>query len=202
MGQIVIEPVKNIEIPEAAVLLSRAFVPTHVVAAVYQGKSEEQRRCPEAIFKILLEGMHGKVLLAKDNHEMVGVMRMVEWPHCQLSPLQSQKLLPFMIIAARGSSFQTLRFRSTWAKHDPKQPHWHLGPLGVLPEKKGQGIGSQLLEYFCEYVDQFDQASYLETEQLKNVRLFERFGFSVTKEVPVLGVPSWLMWRPSRHDML
>lgn len=127
---------------------------------------------------------------------------MVEWPHCQLSPLQNEKLLPFMIIAARGSSFQTLGFRSTWEKHDPKQPHWHLGPLGVLPEKRGRGIGSQLLEYCCEYVDQFDQASYLETEQLKNVHLFERFDFSVTKEVPVFGVPTWLMWRPSRHDML
>ncbi len=60
MGQIVIEPAKNIEIPEAAVLLSRAFAPTPVVAAVYQGKSEEQRRSPEAIFKILLEGVHGQ----------------------------------------------------------------------------------------------------------------------------------------------
>lgn len=160
MGQIVIEPAKNIEIPEAAVLLSRAFAPTPVVATVYQGENEKQCR-PEAIFEILL-----------------------------------------MIIAARGSSFQTLRFRSTWEKHDPKQPHWHLGPLGILPGEKGQRIGTQLLEYFCEYVDQFDQASYLETEQLKNVRLYERFGFSVTKEVPVLGVPSWLMWRPSRHDML
>jgi len=201
MGQIVIEPAKNIEIPEAAVLLSRAFAPTPVVATVYQGENEKQCR-PEAIFEILLGGMHTQVLLAKDNHEMVGVMSMVEWPHCQLSPLQSRKLLPFMIIAACGSSFQTLRFRSTWAKHDPKQPHWHLGPLGVLPEKWGQGIGSQLLKYFCEYVDQFDQASYLETEQLKNVRIYERFGFSVTKEVPILGVPTWLMWRPSRHDML
>ena len=103
MGQIVIEPAKNIEIPEAAVLLSRAFMPKPVVAAVCQRKSEKQRRCPEDIFKILLEGMHCQVLLAKDNHEMVGVMSMVEWPHCQLSPLQSRKLLPFMIIATRGS---------------------------------------------------------------------------------------------------
>lgn len=71
MRQIVIEPAKNIEIPEAAILLSRAFMPTPVVAAVCQGKSEKQRRSPEAIFKILLEVMHGQVLLAKDNHKMV-----------------------------------------------------------------------------------------------------------------------------------
>ncbi len=93
-----------------------------------------------------------------------------------------------------------LNYLSIWAKHDPKQPHWHLGPLVVLPERQGQGIGSRLLERFCGYVDQHGAAAYLETDKPGNVRLYERFGFSVTGEAPVYGTPTWFMWRPARRE--
>ncbi len=82
-----------------------------------------------------------------------------------------------------------------WAKLDPKQPHWHFGPFGVLQERQRQGIGSQLLTYFCEHVDRLGAAAYLETDKPGNVRLYQRFGFEVTSEAPVLGVPNWFMWR-------
>ena len=85
-------------------------------------------------------------------------------------------------------------------KHDPKQPHWHLDPLGVLPERQGQGIESRLLQYFCERVDQCGVPAYLETDKPENVRLYERFSFSVTGEAPVYGVPTWLMWRSSHRE--
>ncbi len=85
-----------------------------------------------------------------------------------------------------------------WAKLDPKQPHWHFGPFAVLPERQGQGIGSQLLTYFCEHVDRLGAAAYLETDKPENVRLYQRFGFEVTSEKPVLGVPNWFMWRSPR----
>lgn len=64
-----------------------------------------------------------------------------------------------------------------------------------------RGIGSQLLEQFCRHVDQTGQAAYLETDKSENVRLYERFGFSVTKEVRLLGARTWFMWRPQRQDI-
>jgi GNAT superfamily N-acetyltransferase len=89
---------------------------------------------------------------------------------------------------------------ATWASYEPKEPHCHFGPFGVLPERQGQGIGSRLLEYLCQQVDQRDQPCYLETETFKNVRLYESFGFSVVREVPILELPTWLMWRPSQSE--
>jgi hypothetical protein len=57
-----------------------------------------------------------------------------------------------------------------------------------------------LLGHFCERVDRLKQAAYLETDKSRNVRLYERFGFSVVEEAPVLSVPNWFMWRPPRSE--
>ncbi|MFQ6121696.1 MAG: GNAT family N-acetyltransferase [Dehalococcoidales bacterium] len=192
MEQIVIEPAQPREILEASVLLSRAFATNPIQLTVFQGR----RRAIETSFRTMLGRFPGQVLLAKESGQTIGVMRMVEWPRCQVSPLQILTVLPSVLNALRGTLPRVLRFNSIWAKHDPKQPHWHFGPIGVLPERQGQGIGSQLLEHFCKHVDQLGEAAYLETDKPENVRLYERFGFSVSGETPVFGVPTWFMWRP------
>ena len=88
------------------------------------------------------------------------------------------------------------KWNSIWGKHDPGKPHWHLSSVCVLPEKQGQGIGSMLLDFMCMYVDELRRGAYLETDQPRNVGFYERFGFSVIEEEPVLSVPNWIMWRP------
>ncbi len=60
-------------------------------------------------------------------------------------------------------------------------------PAGRPAGGQGQGIGSRLLESFCEHLGRLQAAGYLETDRLENVRLYERFGFSVTGEAPVYG---------------
>ena len=64
-------------------------------------------------------------------------------------------------------------------KHDPKRPHWHIGPIGVRPDLQGQSIGSTLLGSFLDEVDAAASAAYLETDVDRNVTLYERFGFKV-----------------------
>ena len=151
----------------------------------------------EAVFRIQFRHVPGETFLAKDDGQIVGVMRIIEWPDCQMSIMQNLRLLPAMIRALKGTFVRAARFSSVWAKHDPKEHHWHLDPIGVLPARQGEGIGSMLLEYFCKRVDMVGAAAYLETGKPENVRLYERFGFSVTGTAPVLGVPTWLMWRPA-----
>ena len=59
-----------------------------------------------------------------------------------------------------------------WAKHDPVEQHWHLGPIGVLPTHQGLGVGSTLMDRFCKEVDFCMAKAYLETD-LDNSHLYE-----------------------------
>jgi GNAT superfamily N-acetyltransferase len=191
MSKIVIKLLRSREIDDASVLLSRAFVPTPLPRAVFGDPSEGQRRIIEAGMKNMIANMPGKVFLAKEKNLIVGVMRIVEWPDCQKPPEDKVfKLLPEEI------AFRFGKWRSIWAKNDPKKPHWHLDPLGVLPERQGQGIGSLLLKHFCKYVDKLRVAAYLETDQKKNVYFYSRFGFMIVGETSILNVHNWFMWRP------
>jgi GNAT superfamily N-acetyltransferase len=145
--------------------------------------------------QLALERLPGRTFVAKEDGQIVGGMRMVQWPDCQLPLSKMLPLLPKMIMILKTKIFRVMKWIPVWAKMDPKEPHWHYGPFAVLPERQGQGIGSQLLTYFCERVDEQGGAAYLETDKAENVQLYQRFGFQVTSETPVLGVPNWFMWR-------
>ncbi len=197
MARIIIEPAQPRELAEAAVLLSHSMIVLPETKVVFRGRRDRLER----FFKIALVRLPGRVLLARDDGKIAGVMRMVEWPQCSEMPfLQRLVLMAHMIKALRGTFLRAMKFHSIWAKHDPQKPHWHLGPVAVLPGRQRRGIGAKLIEHFCEHVDRLGAAGYLETGSRENVRFYGRFGFSVTGEAPVFGVPTWFMWRPPSEE--
>jgi ribosomal protein S18 acetylase RimI-like enzyme len=190
MIKLKIEPIKPNEITEASVLLSRAFIQTPFTSKVVGGNSEKHRKLLEMPFKMMLEKRPGKVMVARDNGQIVGVMHMLKWPDCQKQLMSGPVLIPALIMAG-GVVLRARKFRKIWAEHDPKEPHWHIDPLGVDPDRQGQGIGSQLLKYFCEVVDKEKSLAYLETDRPENVRLYNRFGFEVREEAPIFSIQNY-----------
>jgi ribosomal protein S18 acetylase RimI-like enzyme len=81
------------------------------------------------------------------------------------------------------------------AKHDPHEPHWHIGPLGVDPRHQGRGVGKTLLRSFLQLADQQGLPSFLETDVDRNVELYEGFGFRIASAREILGVNTRFMWR-------
>lgn len=88
-----------------------------------------------------------------------------------------------------------MKWLGTWSKHDPKERHWHLGPVAVDAHLQGMGIGSNLMRVFCAKMDAAGETAYLETDKDINVRFYEKFGFEVVGEEDVIGVPNWFMIR-------
>jgi ribosomal protein S18 acetylase RimI-like enzyme len=83
------------------------------------------------------------------------------------------------------------------AEH-PKDPkHWYLGYLGVRCDHQGQGIGALMLREVLDHADAAGVPAYLESSNEKNLSLYERHGFAVTKSYPALGrgPTIWRMWR-------
>jgi predicted N-acetyltransferase YhbS len=85
-----------------------------------------------------------------------------------------------------------------WARHDPTDQHWHLGPIGVLPSHQSSGIGSELMRRFCKEVDTCFAKAYLETDLDKNVCFYEKFGFKLVSETEIFHVKSRYMLRASK----
>jgi ribosomal protein S18 acetylase RimI-like enzyme len=176
-------------ISEASRVLSEAMlnVPLHI--AVFQGHGEKERKIIENMFFELLSDLPGITFLARINRQIVGVMRMKS---CSGSEVSNEH--------AQTKELNNLDWRKSqwlyeWARHDPLDQHWHLGPVGVLPSHQRKGIGTKLLSRFCQEVDACLAPAYLETDRDKNVRFYERFGFEVVKETEIFDVKSRYMWR-------
>jgi ribosomal protein S18 acetylase RimI-like enzyme len=177
----------------AAQMLARAFVsnPLHVAAF---GPNQLVKN--EAFFRIGLAVMKGTKLVAVDGPRILGVIHWVHSPACQFSAFEKLAMTPAMIGGfGIRSSLRVGSWLSAWSKHDPHDAHSHLGPIGVAPEAQGRHIGRQLMDHYCRQLDQGRHAGYLETDRPENVGFYARFGFEVVAEIPVLGVPNFLMKR-------
>ena len=193
MPDIRIEPLSPKQVAEASRVLARAFVtnPLHVAAF---GAGALARN--EAFFLNGLAVMKGPKLVALEGSRVLGVLHWVHSPECQIAGLEKIRLVPAMLrsFGVRGAT-RVGSWLSAWAKHDPKEPHSHLGPIGVEPAAQGRHIGQRLMERYCEDADRIGAMGYLETDRPENVEFYRRFGFGVTDEAPVLGVPNFFMQR-------
>lgn len=93
-----------------------------------------------------------------------------------------------------------LRVQSFLDEKHPKEPHYYLFTIASLPEMRGQGIGSGLMEPMMQQFDQEQIPSYLENSKEANLSFYQRHGYEVVEEIRLLneGPPMWLMWRKPR----
>jgi ribosomal protein S18 acetylase RimI-like enzyme len=71
-------------------------------------------------------------------------------------------------------------------KHAPA-PHCYLFFIGVDPRFQGKGYGGKLLRPLLDRMDKKNLSCYLNTQNEKNIGLYEHFGFSVMEQVRLPG---------------
>jgi ribosomal protein S18 acetylase RimI-like enzyme len=127
---------------------------------------------------------------------LVGVCGMARPGFCQPTMREKLSVIPSVVFGNPvGTPLRILKWLGAWARRDPIEPHWHLGPVAVDSNLQGQGIGGALLADFCARMEDSRALSYLETDKAENVRFYEKFGFRVVAEAEVLGVRNWFMSR-------
>ena len=77
--------------------------------------------------------------------------------------------------------------------NDLDTPHSHLGPIALLPELQGKGIGTLLMEDYFSRLG--GEVSFLETFQMPNVRFYKKCGYRVVTSEIILGVKGYWMIR-------
>lgn len=185
----------------AAAVLARAFEDDPAILVILKGFSVEERiNVLTVAFEANLQrcGSQAAPLAINNEAELAGVA-MIHRPNKFPPPLAAQ-------LGVFWAGFKTVRslsvmarwawLLSTLGKHHPQEPHYYLELLGVEPTQQGLGFGSRLLQQLTGQADAEGVGCYLETTKPRNVPFYQRFGFQVTKELDVIGVHVWLMWRP------
>ena len=72
--------------------------------------------------------------------------------------------------------------KAAWYRFAPSEGEMELDDLYVLPEFRGQGIGTQIIEKCCSETN-LPVFLYVFSRNTGAVRLYERLGFQIAEEV-------------------
>lgn len=190
-------PLDAQHLPAAAELCAYAMRDNPLHVRVFGQPDLPRVRRLIRLFKGLLAYVHrkGTLFAAYNGRELIGVIGLLPPAHCKPSLGDMPGLLPALLASAKTPAGLTRLavWLGTWARIDPAEPHWHLGPLAVKPEWQGLGIGTGLTEHALHLSR--GERVYLETDKPVNVMFYKRFGFSVRATPEILSTPSWVMMR-------
>lgn len=196
MARVDIRALEQPDLEAACHVLGLAFADNPNTLVLARGDPVRARQIMRVAARVgKLGRSSGSTWVAESEGQLVGVLHAAEWPRCQATVAEKLLSAPRMIGVMGIGMPRALRLMNCWERHDPRQAHWHVGPIGVHPDHQGQGLGGRLLTSFLALVDARHSAAYLETDVDRNVRLYERFGFRVIDEATVSGVLNRFMWR-------
>ncbi len=186
------------DLPDAIGILARGMRDNPLHVAAFGEDPDHRVASLTQMFNGVIP-MQPEPLRASADGAVVGVCGYGPPPDCMVQmfgQLPAEQFPPFS--ADAGEQGRLVEWLQTWGKHDPAEPHFHLGPVAADAGKQGQGIGSAMMQAFCDRVDRDGALAYLETDKAENVSFYEKFGFETVGEAPVIGVDNWFMRRPAK----
>jgi ribosomal protein S18 acetylase RimI-like enzyme len=199
--EIDVRDLRREDVPEAVGVLARGMRDNPMHIAAYGDDPDRRLRCHARMMRAVLTAFPAqKPIAAIRDGTLVGVTGVAPVATCQPTPAQRLRLLPTLLALGPRTAARVGRWISKWSARDLDEPHVHLGPLAVDAHLQRQGIGSLIMEEHCRRLDAAGEVGYLETDRPENVGFYERFGFVVVGEEPVIGVTTWYMRRGSRSS--
>jgi GNAT superfamily N-acetyltransferase len=205
-GSSLLRRLEMAELSAAAALLGRSMSDNPVNVRAFGIENSARRASAMTRFFLpVLKGLYrrGRIDGAFESGRLVGVCGLAAPGNCQPRAAEKLRILPHLAVGnPLGATIRVLRWVGEWARRDPNETHWHLGPVAVARDSQGKGIGSAMMARFCAEREENGVLSYLETDKSENVRFYRRFGFSVIAEGDVLGIKNWFMLRRPQSRQL
>jgi GNAT superfamily N-acetyltransferase len=186
------------EIEPAARLLAHGMRDNPIVAKAFGSDHERRERRLVPYYRQVVRMMlpKGGFLGGYIGPKLVGVVGTFRPGCCQPGLVDVVRFVPTLL--AYNSILAALRvkrWQDVWSRHDPSEHHWHVGLVAVDSNWQGRGVGTQIMSEHCTRMDSLAATSYLETDKAINVRFYQKLGYQIMADAPVLGTTNWFMKR-------
>jgi ribosomal protein S18 acetylase RimI-like enzyme len=186
------------ELPDATGVLARGMRDNPLHIAAFGDEADHRVDSLTRMFNGVMP-MQPEPLRASADGKVVGVCGFGAPPECMVHMFGELSADQFpSSFEDAGEQGRVVEWLQAWGKRDPGEPHFHLGPVAADAGRQGQGIGSAMMQAFCDRVDRDGALAYLETDKAENVGFYEKFGFETVGEAPVIGVTNWFMHRAAK----
>jgi len=197
-----VRPARKADIRELSRTLARAFFDDPVIMWILPDERARSAQAPR-LFSAMTRHHH----LAGGGVEVacagpgIGAAALWDPPdRWQHSRREELAMMPSLIRVFGSRSAKARGVQKLMKRSHPEEPHWYLAVIGSDPSVRGQGFGRALMRSRLDRCDAEYCPAYLESSKPENVPYYERFGFTVTRELrlPHGGPPLWAMWRAPR----
>lgn len=189
-----VRTIDAVEAPDVVEILTRAFHDDAVSGWVFP---DEQARpsLHRAMFGVFVE-----VGLAAGRVYRAGVEGAAVWLASERVPDDMGERVAAALAAADPTGESAARLGELGALTDgrhPREPHAYLPFIGVVPGRRGRGVGGALLAHHLCVVDDAGLPAYLEASAARARPLYARHGYAPYGEPIRLpgGREMWPMWR-------
>jgi len=190
------------ESAQTAAMLARAFRDNPGMLAVLKGDDAATRaRALSTIMLGFVTAAHryGSVEVVKSDGSVVAASLAFP-PGGYPPPLRFELATAWAVVRGRlARAHRFARWDHEVRRRHPRTQHFYLWFLGVEPARQGQGLGSSLLRSLNSKADAARMPCYLETDKEKNVALYQRHGYRITRDEVLPGVDA-RVWSMQRGD--
>ena len=198
------------QIEAASHVLARAFQDDPLFVYLYSNPLERKTKCITYCEWIILNGiLYGEVYTTSSNIEGIAVWLgyFIKDHKIEKQSKESKKRLRKVKRETFSESLFIERCDifteviNSFQDEHANIPHWELTIIGVDPIHQGKGYGSKLLRMKLAEVDEQNLPCYLHTENERNIKLYEHFGFKIVSHaiIPNSELNSWAMIRNNKN---
>jgi hypothetical protein len=203
LSQVTVRDLGQSKLSGAGALVGRAMHDNPVMQRLFERCFSRRAAAIGEIYGTVLRQIQAKgVVLGAFTADdaLVGVGAMVQPGRCAQSAFE--RLALSRVVQSCTSVEMALahqRWQSALGRRDPKDQHWHVGPVAIEPGFQRKGFGTALMAAIGARIDKFPAMAYLETDRRESVPFFARSGFKAIADAGVMEVPHWFMMRPRQR---
>ena len=195
---------KRSQVKPAAKMLARAFENNPVCIAFFPDSNKRVKQNYHLMKNSIRYCMRfGEVYTTSPKLEGISLWQLEDSREEQQDKPISLSInwFNFVLAVALGKSLKKVHslYDYVYKTHFTLLPsrHWYFSVIGVDPNFQGKGFASSLIKPMLARIDKEQLGCYLDTNNEKNVGLYQHFGFKVLKkyQIPGTNVINWSMLR-------